>query len=162
MHRADVLQRAWLLAKANHGAPGVDSEGFEDIASKGLEGWLNGLGKELRDKTYRPQPVRRATIPKAGGGERALGIPTIRDRVVQTAAQLILEPILEADGEPNACGYRPKKSAQDAIREVDTLLYAGYYGCSWTPICRSTSTLFRIPGGCSAWLGGSSISMCCI
>ena len=161
MHRADVLQRAWLLAKANHGAPGVDSEGFEDIASKGLEGWLNGLGKELRDKTYRPQPVRRATIPKAGGGERALGIPTIRDRVVQTAAQLILEPILEADGEPNACGYRPKKSAQDAIREVDTLLYAGYTDVVDADLSKYL-TLFRIPGRCSAWLGGSSISMCCI
>jgi len=126
IHRADVLQRAWQLAKANDGAPGVDHESFEDIESKGLKEWLDGVGKELHDKTYRPQPVRRVMIPKPGGGERPLGIPTIRDRVAQTAAKLILEPIFEADFEPNAYGYRPKKSAQDAIQEVNELLYKGY------------------------------------
>ena len=126
MYREDVLLHAWALAKANHGAVGVDGESFEDIESKGLVEWLDGLGKELHDKTYKPQPVRRVMIPKPGGGERPLGIPTIRDRVAQTAAKLILEPILEADFEPNAYGYRPKKSAQDAIQEVDKLLYAGY------------------------------------
>jgi RNA-directed DNA polymerase len=88
------LLRAWLLAKANDGAPGVDNESFEDIESRGVKEWLDGLGKELHDKTYRPQPVRRVMIPKPGGGERLLGIPTIRDRVVQTAAKLILEPNL--------------------------------------------------------------------
>jgi RNA-directed DNA polymerase len=113
VYRADVLLRAWTLAKANDGAPGVDNESFEDIESKGVTEWLDGLGKELRDKTYRPQPVRRVMIPKPGGGERPLGIPTIRDRVAQTAAKLILEPIFEADLEPNAYGYRPGKSAQD-------------------------------------------------
>ncbi len=102
IYRADVLQKAWLLAKANHGAPGVDGESFEDIESKGQQEWLDGLRKELHDKTYRPQPVRRVMIPKPGGGERPLGIPTIRDRVAQTAAKLILEPIFEADLEPNA------------------------------------------------------------
>jgi RNA-directed DNA polymerase len=126
VYREDVLLRAWVLAKANHGAPGVDGESFEDIESRGLREWLNGLGKDLHDKTYQPQPVRRVMIPKPGGGERPLGIPTIRDRVAQTAAKLILEPIFEADFEPNAYGYRPKKSAQDAIQEVDKLLYAGY------------------------------------
>jgi RNA-directed DNA polymerase len=126
IHRADVLQRAWLLAKANDGASGVDNESFEDIESKGSAEWLDGLRKELHDKTYRPQPVRRVMIPKPGGGERPLGIPTIRDRVAQTAAKLILEPIFEADFEPNAYGYRPKKSAQDAIQEVNELLYKGY------------------------------------
>src|SRR3984885_7702511 len=124
--RADVLLRAWTLAKANDGAPGVDNESFDDIESKGVREWLDGLGKELHDKTYRPQPVRRVMIPKPGGGERPWGIPTIRDRVAQTAAKLILEPILEADLEPNAYGYRLKKSAHDAIQEVDKLLYAGY------------------------------------
>jgi RNA-directed DNA polymerase len=114
------------LAKANDGAPGVDNESYEDIQSKGQPEWLDGIGKELHDKTYRPQPVRRVMIPKPGGGERPLGIPTIRDRVEQTAAKLILEPIFEADFEPNAYGYRPKKSAQDAIQEVDKLLYMGY------------------------------------
>jgi RNA-directed DNA polymerase len=126
MYRADVMLRAWMVARANHGAPGVDNESFEDIESKGLKEWLDGLGKELRDKTYQPQPVRRVMIPKPGGGERPLGISTLRDRVVQTAAKLILEPIFEADFEPNAYGYRPKKSAQDAIQEVDKLLMAGY------------------------------------
>jgi len=126
VYREDILQRAWVLAKANHGAPGVDGESFEDIESKGLGEWLEGLGKDLHEKTYQPQPVRRVMIPKPGGGERPLGIPTIRDGVAQTAAKLILEPIFEADFEPNAYGYRPKKSAQDAIGEVDKLLYAGY------------------------------------
>jgi RNA-directed DNA polymerase len=126
MYREDVLLRAWTLAKANDGAPGVDGESFGEIESKGAMEWLDGLRKELHDKTYQPQPVRRVTIPKPGGGERPLGIPTIRDRVAQTAAKLILEPIFEADFEPNAYGYRPGKSAQDAIRDVDKLLYAGY------------------------------------
>src|SRR5664280_1958566 len=118
-----------MLAKSNEGAPGVDEESFEAIESRGPAGlmeWLNGLGKELRNKTYRPQPVRRVMIPKPGGGERPLGIPTIRDRVVQTAAKIVLEPIFEADLEPSAYGYRPKRSAQDAIRKVHKLICEGY------------------------------------
>ena len=126
VYREDILIHAYLLAKSNKGAPGVDGESFAAIESKGLMEWLNGLGKELRERTYEPQPVRRVMIPKPGGGERALGIPTIRDRVAQTAAKLILEPIFEADLEPNAYGYRPKRSAQDAIRKVDELLCRGY------------------------------------
>src|SRR4030081_1493594 len=126
VYREDVLLRAWTLAKANQGAPGVDGESFEDIETKGLREWLNGLRKELHERTYRPQPVRRVMIPKPGGGERPLGIPTIRDRVAQTAAKLILEPIWEAELEPNAYGYRPRKSAQDASRKVDELLNEGY------------------------------------
>jgi RNA-directed DNA polymerase len=126
VYREDVLWRAWTLARANQGAPGVDGESFADIESKGVMEWLNGLRQELHDKTYQPQPVRRVTIPKPGGGERPLGIPTIRDRVAQTAAKLILEPIFEADLEPNAYGYRPQRSAQDAIRKVGELLRQGY------------------------------------
>jgi RNA-directed DNA polymerase len=126
VYREDILNHAYALAKANAGAPGVDGESFEDIESRGLAEWLNGLGKELHDKTYKPQPVRRVMIPKPGGGERPLGIPTIRDRVAQTAAKLILEPIFEADLEPNAYGYRPRKSAQDAVQKVDELLHEGY------------------------------------
>ena len=126
VYRADVLLRAWTLAKANDGAPGVDGQTFEDIESEGVTEWLNGLGKDLREKTYRALPVRRVMIEKPGGGERPLGIPTIRDRVAQTAAKLILEPIFEADLEPSAYGYRPKRSAGDAIQEVDKLLYEGY------------------------------------
>jgi RNA-directed DNA polymerase len=126
VYREDILHQAYVLAKANNGAPGVDGESLEDIESRGLEEWLNGLGKDLHDKTYQPQPVRRKRIPKPGGGERALGIPTIRDRVAQTAAKLILEAIWEADLEPNVYGYRPRKSAQDAIQKVDELLHQGY------------------------------------
>jgi len=126
VYRTDVLLRAWTLAKANDGAPGVDGQRFEDIETEGVMEWLNGLGKELREKSYRASPVRRVMIEKEGGGERPLGIPTIRDRVAQTAAKLILEPIFEADLEPSAYGYRPKRSAGDAIQEVDRLLYEGY------------------------------------
>ena len=126
VYREDVLLRAWEKSRAKNGAPGVDGERFADIEAKGLTEWLNGLRKELHDKTYQPQPVRRVMIAKPGGGERPLGIPTIRDRVVQTAAKLILEPIFEADFEPNAYGYRTKRGAKDAIRKADKLLIQGY------------------------------------
>jgi RNA-directed DNA polymerase len=126
VYREDILNHAYARARANHGAPGVDGESFEDIELAGLAEWMNGLREELRSKTYKPQPVRRVMISKRGGGERPLGIPTIRDRVAQTAAKLVLEPIWEAELEPNAYGYRPQKSAQDAIRKVDELLQDGY------------------------------------
>jgi retron-type reverse transcriptase len=95
---------------------------FEQIESAGLEDWLTRLGEELRTKTYRCQPVRRVIIPKPGSGERPLGIPTIRDRVVQTAAKLVLKPIFEADLDPAAHGYRPGRGAGQAIQTVLTLL----------------------------------------
>jgi RNA-directed DNA polymerase len=126
IYREDILAHAYELARANKGAPGVDSQSFEDIESRSLGEWLTGIREELRSKTYRPQPVRRVMIPKPGGGERPLGIPSIRDRVVQTATKLVIEPIFEADLEANAYGYRPKRSAQDAIREVHELLCEGY------------------------------------
>ena len=126
IYREDVLSHAYELAKANKGAPGVDGQTFEAIESQGLREWLEGIRKDLHDKTYKPQPVRRVLIPKPGGGERPLGIPTIRDRVVQTAAKLVLEPIFEADLEPDAYGYRPKRSAHDAIQKVHKLICEGY------------------------------------
>ena len=126
VYREDILHHAYALAKSNQGAPGVDGQSFAGIEAAGLEEWLNGIGNDLRAKTYRPQAVRRVNIPKPGGGERPLGIPTIRDRVVQTAAKLVLEPIFEADFDPNAYGYRPKRGAQDAIRKVHELLREGY------------------------------------
>jgi RNA-directed DNA polymerase len=126
IYREDVLTHAYDLAKSNKGAPGVDEQTFEQIELQGLGEWLDGIRNDLRAKTYKPQPVRRVMIPKAGGGERPLGIPTIRDRVVQTAAKLILEPIFEADFDPDAYGYRPKRSAQDAIQKVHALLCEGY------------------------------------
>ena len=126
MYREDILAHAYALAKSNQGAPGVDGQSFQGIESQGVEGWLNGIGKDLRAKTYQPQAVRRVMIPKSGGGERPLGIPTIRDRVVQTAAKLLLEPIFEADFDPDAYGYRPKRSAQGAIQRVHKLVCEGY------------------------------------
>jgi RNA-directed DNA polymerase len=126
MYREDILAHAYALAKSNQGAPGVDGQTFWGIEALGLEEWLNGIRKDLRAKTYQPQAVRRVLIPKPAGGERPLGIPTIRDRVVQTAAKLLLEPIFEADFDPNAYGYRPKRSAQDAIQKVYELLRAGH------------------------------------
>ena len=105
----------------------MDGVGFDQIEAQGLEAWLAGLREDLVTKTYRPDPVRRVMIPKPdGGGERALGIPTIRDRVVQTAAKLVLEPIFEADFEDNAYGYRPARGAVDAVKEVHRLLCRGY------------------------------------
>ena len=126
IYRADMLAHAYELAKSHRGAPGVDGQTFAEIETQGRERWLKELGNELRSKRYKPQPVRRVMIPKPGGGERPLGIPTIRDRVVQTAAKLVLEPIFEADMEPCAYGYRPQRSAQDGIQKVHELLCAGY------------------------------------
>src|ERR671927_22628 len=124
--REDILRHAYALARANGGAPGVDGVSFEAIEAMGLEGWLARLREDLVAKTYRPQPVRRVMIPKPGGGERPLGIPTIRDRVVQTAAKLVLEPIFEADLDPSAYGYRPGRGGVDAIKEVHRLGCRGY------------------------------------
>jgi RNA-directed DNA polymerase len=124
--REDILDHAYEVARANDGAPGVDGVTFDTIELAGVEEWLSGIGKALRERSYRPDPVRRVMIPKANGGERPLGIPTIRDRVVQTAVKLVIEPIFEADLEPNAYGYRPRRSAGDAVEAVHGLLRRGY------------------------------------
>ena len=126
IYRADILEYAYAVARSNAGAPGVDGVTFERIESEGLVEWLEGLRKELHDKTYKPSPVRRVMIEKPGGGGRPLGIPTIRDRVVQSAAKLVVEPIFEADFEQSAYGYRPRRSAEDAVREVHRGLCEGY------------------------------------
>jgi RNA-directed DNA polymerase len=124
--REDILRHAYALARANAGAPGVDGVTFEQIEALGVEAWLAGLREELVSKTYRPDPVRRVMIPKPGGGERPLGIPSIRCRVIQTAAKLVLEPIFEADFEDSAYGYRPRHSAVDAVKETHRLICRGY------------------------------------
>ena len=124
--RADIVAHAYALARANAGAPGVDGVTFAQIEAAGLQEWLAGLREELQSKTYRPQPVRRVMIPKPGGGERPLGIPTIRDRVVQTAVKIVIEPIFEADLDQSAYGYRPKRGAADAIKELHRLICRGY------------------------------------
>lgn len=127
IYREDVLRHAYDLMRANDGAPGVDGVTFAMIEADGLEEWLSSIRKELIEKTYRPAPVRRVMIPKPGGnGERPLGIPTIRDRTVQAAAKLVLEPIFEADLDPSAYGYRPKRGGLDAIKEVHALICRGY------------------------------------
>lgn len=126
VYRADVLRHAYRHAQSNGGAAGVDGQRFSDIEAAGAEEWLATLEKELREETYKPSPVRRVMIPKPGGGERPLGIPTFRDRVVQTAAKLVLEPIFEADFAGMAYGYRPGRSARDAVREVHRAVCGGY------------------------------------
>ena len=124
--RDDIVEHAYRLAKANGGKPGVDGVTFASIEEGGRKEWLAALREELRAKTYTPDPVRRVMIPKPGGGQRPLGIPTIRDRVAQTAAKLVIEPIFEADFEDCAYGYRPKRSATDAVEAVHRALCEGY------------------------------------
>lgn len=127
IYREDVLAHAYAIAKHNRGAPGVDRQTFGEIEAQGVGPWLGSIQKELKEKKYKPQPVRRVMIPKPGGtGERPLGIPTIRDRVVQTAAKLVLEPIFEADFDDAAYGYRPGRSAGDAIQIVHEALDQGH------------------------------------
>ena len=126
IYREDIFRHAYALARANAGAPGTDGMTFAAIEASGLESWLAGLREELISKTYRPDPVRRVMIPKLDGSERPLGIPTIRDRVVQNTAKLVLEPIFEADFEDSAYGYRPARGAVDAVKEVHRHICRGY------------------------------------
>lgn len=126
VYRGDVLAFAYRRCLQNGGASGVDGERFEDIEASGVDRWLGELTEELRNKTYRPQAVRRVWIPKPDGTRRPLGIPTVRDRVVQTAAVLVLEPIFEADLSPEQYAYRRGRSALDAVRAVHRLLNTGH------------------------------------
>ena len=126
IYRDDVLWVAHRRCLLNKGAAGVDGQTFQDIEAYGVKKWLGELAEELREKTYCPQPVRRVYIPKPDGKQRPLGIPTIKDRVVQMAAVLVLEPIFEADLEPEQHAYRPGRSALDAVRQVHSLLNTGH------------------------------------
>lgn len=125
--RADFLEAAYAQCKSNKGAPGVDGRTFEDIESYGVERFLRELADGLKGLRYRPQPVRRVQIPKENqpGKFRPLGIPTIKDRIVQQVVKLLLEPIFEADFTDNAYGYRAGRSAQEAIQDVDQGLRSG-------------------------------------
>jgi RNA-directed DNA polymerase len=127
VYRRDVLAHAYALARANSGAPGVDGVTFKEIDALGSEALLDDLCDELATKQYRPGPVRRVYIPKLGGGERPLGIPNIRDRVVQTAAKLLLEPLFEADFDRDSFGFRPKKNAHQALDAIHEALEQGMY-----------------------------------
>ena len=126
VYREDVLAHAYERCKANGGAAGVDGQKFVDIETYGVERWLGELAEALRKKAYQPQAVRRVYIPKPDGTKRPLGIPTIRDRVAQTAVVLVLEPIFEADLPPEQYAYRPGRNALDAVRKVHSLLNTGH------------------------------------
>lgn len=126
VHRADVLSYAYRRCRSNGGAEGVDGQRFEDIEAYGEERWLGELEQELKEKRYQAQAVRRVYIPKPNGRLRPLGIPTIRDRVVQTATMLVLEPIFEADLPPEQHAYRADRNALTAVREVHSLLNTGH------------------------------------
>ena len=126
LYRADILKFAWRLVLANKGSPGIDGVDFAAIENgTGVDGYLLELGRELQDKTYRASPVRRVMIPKADGSRRTLGIPTIRDRVAQMALKLVMEPIFEADFCEHSYGFRPKKSAHEAIDAIADAMHQG-------------------------------------
>jgi group II intron reverse transcriptase/maturase len=126
VHRKDVLGFAYACSKANGGAAGVDGQSFEDIELYGAERWLDELTQELKSRTYRPLPVRRVYIPKPDGKQRPLGVPAIRDRVAMMAAVLVLDPIFEADLQPEQYAYRRDLSALDAVRRVHKLINTGH------------------------------------
>jgi len=127
VYRMDILNHAYRLVKANQGAPGIDGETFERIEERegGAEKYLEGIAGELKRREYRAQAIRRVYIPKTSGGKRPLGIPVIKDRVVETAVKIVIEPIFEADFQDNSYGFRPKRRAHQAVEDVRKHLFEG-------------------------------------
>ncbi len=126
IYREDILAQAYAQCRSNKGAPGVDEQDFADVEAYGVERWLGELALALREETYQPEPIRRVFIPKANGKLRPLGISTLRDRVCMTAAMLVLEPIFEADLPPEQYAYRPGRNAQQAVVEVEEVLFGSH------------------------------------
>jgi group II intron reverse transcriptase/maturase len=118
IYRSDVLWEAWKRVRSNKGAAGVDEITLRSIEEQGVMRFLEGIQADLKAGRYRPSPVKRRWIPKADGKQRPLGIPTVRDRVIQMAAKLVIEPIFEADFQPCSYGFRPKKSATQALEAI--------------------------------------------
>lgn len=127
IYRPDVLWRAWQEVRRNKGRPGVDGISIESIESGNIQSFLMLIANDLKTGIYKPKPVRRVYIPKPDGRKRPLGIPTVRDRVVQQATKIVLEPIFEANFQPNSFGFRPKRSAHQAVRRVKQALVRGWH-----------------------------------
>src|SRR5260370_6790429 len=126
MRREGILAHGYAQCRSNKGAPGVDRQDFEAVEAYGVERWLGELALALRQETYRPDPIRRVYIPKTNGKLRPLGISTLRDPVCMTAAMLVLHPIFEADLPSELYAYRPGRNAQQAVVEVEELLFCGH------------------------------------
>jgi RNA-directed DNA polymerase len=142
VYRPSTLRAAWEQVKANRGAAGIDRQSIEGFAAH-AERYLNELAKDLQEGRYRPQAVRRVEIPKAGGNIRPLGIPTVKDRIVQTAVKRVIEPIFEHEFLPTSYGFRPGRGCKDAARGKWTDTSRKATRTSWTPISKATSTASR-------------------
>jgi RNA-directed DNA polymerase len=151
IHRSDVLWEAWKRVRSNKGAAGVDEITLRSIGEQGVTQFLEGIQADLKAGQYRPSPVKRRWIPKADGKQRPLGIPTVRDRVIQMAAKLVIEPIFEADFQPSGYGFRPKRSATQALEAIRE---AGNRGHSWL--------LTRTSRASSIWLHTAPLFMKCV
>jgi group II intron reverse transcriptase/maturase len=125
--RPDILWRAWEEVRRNGGSAGIDGVTIEEVEREGVEQFLEQIGQDLKAGKYRARPVRRVYIPKPDGRQRPLGIPSVRDRVVQQACKIVIEPVFEANFQDNSYGFRPKRSAQQAVKVVRKALISGWY-----------------------------------
>ena len=141
IYRSDVLWRAWMRVRSNGGAAGVDQATLRSIEERGVTQFLEGIQADLKAGRYRPSPVMRRWIPKADGKQRPLGIPTVRDRVVQMAAKIVVEPIWEADFQECSYGFRPKRSATQALEAIREAGNRGYnFVTNWGCWCGTAMT----------------------